>query len=210
MLPPARPPRCGVALSLIGLSLACWAPLASQAQVLRCTDAQTGKTTYTDGTCPAGSQEREILPRPSPEEQAREAQRAALAHARERQQASINQARREREQQAAEQARAQRLQQAEQAHQQAQQQAEMRAQIEAEVQSQLQTQTQRQRYPYPPWQAPPPPRPWHPSHPAHGPQIRPPQHGQRPPPPPAASPPPAPHRCNVFRCYDKQGNSWPR
>lgn len=40
--------------------------------MLRCTDARTGKVTYTDGACNTGSQTQEVQARKSPEELARE------------------------------------------------------------------------------------------------------------------------------------------
>lgn len=45
---------------------------AASAQVLRCTDARTGKVTYTDSACDSGTQSREVQPRKSPEELAQE------------------------------------------------------------------------------------------------------------------------------------------
>ena len=44
----------------------------ASAQVLRCTDARTGKVTYTDAACDGGAQSREVQPRKSPEELAQE------------------------------------------------------------------------------------------------------------------------------------------
>jgi len=55
-----RPALCG--LFLAGLSL------GAQAQVTRCTDARTGKVTYTDGTCSSGEAAREVEPRRTPGE----------------------------------------------------------------------------------------------------------------------------------------------
>lgn len=59
----------------------------AQAQVNRCTDPRTGKVTYTDGDCGAGAQAREIEARKTPEEiQAEHAQAAeALQRLREQQ-----------------------------------------------------------------------------------------------------------------------------
>lgn len=62
------------------LSLAIFALLApAQAQVLRCTDTRTGKVTYTDSSCEGGAQSREVAPRQSPEEVARERAQAEEA-----------------------------------------------------------------------------------------------------------------------------------
>lgn len=40
----------------------------SLSQVIRCTDAKTGKVSYTDGACPSGSQTREVEAKKTPEE----------------------------------------------------------------------------------------------------------------------------------------------
>lgn len=57
-------------------------PLPAQAQVLRCTDARTGKVTYTDGACDAGDRSHEVEARKSAEALARE--RAASEEAAQR------------------------------------------------------------------------------------------------------------------------------
>jgi len=44
----------------------------ASAQVLRCTDARTGKVTYTDSACDTGARSQEVQPRKSPEELAQE------------------------------------------------------------------------------------------------------------------------------------------
>lgn len=62
--------------------LACTAALLTSpaaAQVLRCTDPQTGQVTYTDGACTRGTRAQEVQPRQSPEEIAEERRRAAEA-----------------------------------------------------------------------------------------------------------------------------------
>ena len=64
-----------LALCLCTLVLAATA----QAQVLRCTDARTGKVTYTDGTCEGGTAAREVEARKSPEELQQEREQAAEA-----------------------------------------------------------------------------------------------------------------------------------
>lgn len=50
-----------------------------QAQVVRCTDAATGKVTYTDGSCQGGTVAREVEARKSPEEIRQERAQAAEA-----------------------------------------------------------------------------------------------------------------------------------
>ncbi len=47
---------------------AVFAASSVQAQVLRCTDARTGKVTYTDGACDQGARSLEVQPRKSAEE----------------------------------------------------------------------------------------------------------------------------------------------
>ncbi len=51
----------------------------AQAQVLRCTDARTGKVTYTDGSCEGGTAAREVEARKTPEERLLERELAAEA-----------------------------------------------------------------------------------------------------------------------------------
>lgn len=71
----ARPAllRLLVCLGTAGLGL------GAQAQVVRCTDARTGKVTYTDGACASGSATHEVEARKSPEELQREREIAAEA-----------------------------------------------------------------------------------------------------------------------------------
>lgn len=52
---------------VVGLCVA-WLGLGAQAQVTRCTDARTGKVTYTDGICSSSEATQEVEPRRSPEE----------------------------------------------------------------------------------------------------------------------------------------------
>ena len=52
---------------------------AAQAQVLRCTDARTGKVTYTDGECSGGTSVREVEARKTPQELQQERELAAEA-----------------------------------------------------------------------------------------------------------------------------------
>ena len=56
----------------------CWGVDAS-AQVVRCTDSATGKVTYTDGTCAPGTAAREVEGRKTPEEILKEREQAAQA-----------------------------------------------------------------------------------------------------------------------------------
>jgi len=65
--------RLLVCLGIAGLGL------GAQAQVVRCTDARTGKVTYTDGSCASGSATHEVEARKSPEELQREREIAAEA-----------------------------------------------------------------------------------------------------------------------------------
>ena len=68
------------------LPLHCW-PLAAalllslsaQAQVVRCTDARTGKVTYTDGSCASGTTAHEVEARKTPAELQQEREQAAQA-----------------------------------------------------------------------------------------------------------------------------------
>lgn len=64
----------GAALALIA-----WLPLAATAQVTRCTDPATGKVTYTDGDCRGGEAAREVEARKTPQEIQQERDQAAEA-----------------------------------------------------------------------------------------------------------------------------------
>ena len=63
---------------LVGLCAA-WMLAGAQAQVVRCTDARTGKVTYTDGVCPGGTAAREVAPRKSAAELLQERELASEA-----------------------------------------------------------------------------------------------------------------------------------
>ena len=65
--------------SAAALAFAVLLALPAAAQVVRCTDAATGKVTYTDGTCPRGQAAREVQPRQDPHEVERERALAAEA-----------------------------------------------------------------------------------------------------------------------------------
>ncbi len=71
----------------MGMALAalCLAAASAHGQVLRCTDARTGAVTYTDGSCDNGRQAEQVLPARSPEALAREREEAAQAIARKEQ-----------------------------------------------------------------------------------------------------------------------------
>lgn len=60
-------------------------PVSAQAQVVRCTDAATGKVTYTDGKCASGTTVREVEARKTPQEIQQEREEAAEALARKQQ-----------------------------------------------------------------------------------------------------------------------------
>lgn len=59
--------------------------LGAQAQVLRCTDAGTGRVTYTDGRCAGAAKAQEVLPRKTAEDIEREREQLAEALARKQQ-----------------------------------------------------------------------------------------------------------------------------
>jgi hypothetical protein len=71
----------------VGMALAalCLCAASAHGQVLRCTDARTGAITYTDGSCDNGRQAELVLPARSPEAIAREREEAAQAIARKEQ-----------------------------------------------------------------------------------------------------------------------------
>lgn len=179
---------CPPAASLFrrpGVALLCalagaWIAGPAQAQVFRCTDAQ-GRITYTGTPCAPSQSGKEVLPAPTPEERAQ-------------QEAQY--------QQALERRRAEQALQAEREAAQAQSDAARAAEQAAQR-------------PQPPVivQVPPssPPvvvpsyGPFYPPRPPHG----------RPPPPPRPQPQPPDtkadgYNCNVFRCYDGKGNTYPR
>ncbi|MCW5234522.1 DUF4124 domain-containing protein [Verminephrobacter eiseniae] len=59
-----------------------WLTPDARAQVLRCTDAGTGKVTYTDGACASDARVHQVQPRRTPEEIQQERAQAAEALAR--------------------------------------------------------------------------------------------------------------------------------
>ncbi|HRL99775.1 MAG TPA: DUF4124 domain-containing protein, partial [Acidovorax sp.] len=61
------------------LSTALLLSLSAQAQVVRCTDARTGKVTYTDGSCASGTTAHEVEARKTPAELQQEREQAAEA-----------------------------------------------------------------------------------------------------------------------------------
>lgn len=72
--------------SLCVASLGAMVSWGAQAQVVRCTDAATGKVTYTDGACASGNTAREVEARKTPQEIQLERDQAAQALARKQQQ----------------------------------------------------------------------------------------------------------------------------
>ena len=198
----------------------------AQAQVLRCTDARTGQVTYTDGNCPGAASVREVEPRKTPQEIQREREQAAEALERKHQQQQVEaatrqidadrDARREREQaeraarpaarpqdyaRSAECARSRRnldvvASSAGGTYDQnlrietAQRQVDLDC-LGPEAYAELEKARAARQEPAPPVVVIPP------RHPVYS----------RPPPPP---PPRRITQCNVFRCYDDQGNSYPR
>lgn len=83
LLPPQRHYMSALLPLLGALCLAC---TPAQSQVLRCTDPRTGAISYTDGACDSGRQVKEVVPARSPEEIARDRERTAEALARKAQQ----------------------------------------------------------------------------------------------------------------------------
>lgn len=85
-----------IARALGACLLAAWAGLPSvgSAQVIRCTDPVTGSVTYTDGECVKGQDRKEVAPRQTPEDIQRQYEQAheALRLQREQQQAQAAQA----------------------------------------------------------------------------------------------------------------------
>ena len=69
----------GLRLPLIALCVAAALSAPAQAQVVRCTDARTGKVVYTDGGCASGTAAREVEPRKTEEEIRQERIQAAEA-----------------------------------------------------------------------------------------------------------------------------------
>ncbi len=200
----------------LALAIAACCALPAAAQVMRCTDPATGKVTYTDGDCRHGEAAREVEARKSPQEIEQEREQAAEALERKHERQQIE-ARQRREAQQAERAarpaagsdpaQSMECQRARKSLQDvlatmgqgmydeqarldaAQRQADLACLSPAEY-----ARAERSRG----YRAPP-------SQPYYGPPV------VVVPPRPAV---PAPRReithCNVFRCYDAQGNTYPR
>ncbi|MHA7598443.1 DUF4124 domain-containing protein [Alicycliphilus sp. T452] len=202
----------------LALVIAACCALPAAAQVMRCTDPATGKVTYTDGDCGRGEAAREVEARKSPQEIGQEREQAAEALERKHERQQME-ARQRREAQQAERAarpaagsdpaQSMECQRArknlqdvlatmgqgmydEQARlDAAQRQADLACLSPADY---ARAERSRGYRPIPsqPYYGPPvvvvPPRP--------------------------SVPAPAPRReithCNVFRCYDAQGNTYPR
>ncbi len=200
--------------SALGLALAalCLGAAPAQGQVLRCTDARTGAVSYTDGSCDSGRKVQEVLPARSPEALAREREEAAQAIARKEQRlrleaeaAALNppappsQAGGETPRCAASRQQLQSLlaRPGRDATVYSQQLAASQQQVEldclgAQAYGELEQARSRNAAPLAPVIVVPP--------------LRPP----RPLPPPVQPPRPQMQHCNVFRCYDRQGNVYPR
>lgn len=207
--------RNGRALGVV-LAALCLGAASAHGQVLRCTDARTGAVTYTDGSCDSGRQAEQVLPARSPEALAREREEAAQAIARKEQ--------RLREEAAAaalapapaapaapvSPAESARCADSRQQLQDllnrpgratspayAEQRAAARQQMELDclgpkAYGELEQSRARSAVPSAPIIIVPPPRP------------------QRPLPPQVQPPRPQITHCNVFRCYDRDGNIYPR
>ena len=195
------------------LLAAAWLALPAAAQVTRCTDPATGKVTYTDGGCARGEAAREVEARKTPEELQQEREQAAEAWERKRERQQHEAAQRrdtERAERAAapagnDPARSVACQRARRSLQEvmgtlgrgmydeqarldaAQREADLACLSPADFARAERARASRAQAPY---YTPPvvvvPPRP-----------------GPRPPPREIT-------HCNVFRCYDKQGNTYPR
>lgn len=200
----------------LAMAIAACCALPAAAQVMRCTDPATGKVTYTDGDCGRGEAAREVEARKSPQEIEQEREQAAKALERKHERQQME-ARQRRETQQAERsarpaagsdpARSMECQRARKSLQDvlatmgqgmydeqarldaAQRQADLACLSHAEY-----ARAERSRG----YRATP-------SQPYYGPPV------VVVPPRPAV---PAPRReithCNVFRCYDAQGNTYPR
>lgn len=198
----------------LALAVLCLGAAPAQGQVLRCTDARTGAVSYTDGSCDSGRKVQEVLPARSPEALAREREEAAQAIARKEQRlrleaetAALNppappppsQARGETPRCAASRQQLQGLlaRPGRDATVYSQQLAAAQQQVEldclgAQAYGELEQARSRNAVPLAPVIVVPP--------------LRPP----RPLPPPVQPPRPQMQHCNVFRCYDRQGNVYPR
>ena len=214
------------------------APEQAHAQVLRCTDGRTGAVSYTDGTCRAGSKVQEVEPRRSNEDIERDRAQAAEALERKQQrlQNDLAAARLEAERNAqrAQQQQQQRAAQADPAR--SPECASARRQFEAvsarpgsgaddprllAAQQQMElvclgaaryAELEKDRAARQPGVLGAAPL-WSPSYPAYPAYPGAPLYPVRPHPPVRPLPPPPPPRfthCNVFRCYDAQGRSYPR
>lgn len=206
--------RNASALSLsLALAALCLATAPAQAQVLRCTDARTGAVSYTDGRCSSAGKVEQVLPARSPEALAQERDEAAQAIARKEQRlrleaeaAALNPpaplpaprpASAETPRCAASRQQLQSLlaRPGRDAGAYSQQLAAAQQQVEldclgAQAYGELEQARSRSAAPLAPVIVLPP-RP------------------QRPPPPQVQLPRPQMTHCNVFRCYDRQGNVYP-
>lgn len=218
-----KPRTLPLTAGLCVVFLSALAPAGVQAQVMRCTDAASGKVTYTDGQCASGSAVREVEARKTPQEiqQEREEAAQALARKQQRLQAEATAA----EAESRRNAQRDRTAPARIDHARSPECARSRRNLDVVLSSgtggsyeqNLRVEAaQRQvdldclgpqgyaeieKFRYRPGTTAPVvvvPPPYYPVRPA-------------PVSPPAPAPAPRPFtQCNVFRCYDAQGNSYPR
>lgn len=80
-----RVPAASTMPWVLALAALCALAAPAQGQVLRCTDARTGAVSYTDGSCDTGRKAVEVLPARSPQALALEREEAAQAIARKEQ-----------------------------------------------------------------------------------------------------------------------------
>lgn len=212
---PLHPRARNAGAITLALALLCLGAAPARGQVLRCTDARTGAVSYTDGSCSSAGKAEQVLPARSPEALAREREEAAQAIARKEQRLREEaaaavlapapvppapaQASADTPRCAASRQQLQGLlaRPGRDAAVYSQQLAASRQQVEldclgAQAYGELEQARSRTALPLAPVVVVPP--------------LRPP----RPLPPPVQPPRPQMQHCNVFRCYDRQGNVYPR
>ncbi|MNY31502.1 hypothetical protein D3C86_1656680 [compost metagenome] len=198
------------------LAALCLAAVPAQSQVLRCTDARTGAVSYTDGSCDTGRKAQQVLPARSAEALAAEREEAAQAIARKEQRlrdeaaaAALNPpaqpappaapAESPRCAQSRQQLQTLLARSGRDAASYSQQLTAAQQQVELDcLGSQAYRELEQARSRSAPAMAPVTPVIVVPS-------LRPP----RPLPPQVQPPRPQMQHCNVFRCYDRQGNVYP-
>lgn len=90
----AAVPRALAALTALVPLVAALAAGSASAQVIRCTDAKTGRVTYTNSSCKDGENRVQVQEAPSPEELERERAQSAAAIERKNQQMAREEAER--------------------------------------------------------------------------------------------------------------------